>query len=46
MSSLPNPRRFFRANGVDDNFQIIGVGGVEVKGMAPPSGKRLSAATW
>jgi Xaa-Pro dipeptidase len=32
---------FFRANGVDDNFQIIGVGGVEVKGMAPPSGKRL-----
>jgi Xaa-Pro aminopeptidase len=32
---------FFRANGVDDNFQIIGVGGVEVKGMAPPSGKQL-----
>ena len=32
---------FFRANGVDDNFQIIGVGGPEVRGMAPPSGKRL-----
>jgi Xaa-Pro dipeptidase len=32
---------FYRANGVDDNFQIIGVGGVEVRGMAPPSGKRL-----
>jgi Xaa-Pro aminopeptidase len=32
---------FFRANGVDDNFQIIGVGGVDVRGMAPPSGKRL-----
>jgi Xaa-Pro aminopeptidase len=32
---------FFRANGVDDNFQIIGVGGVEVRGMAPPSGKTL-----
>jgi Xaa-Pro aminopeptidase len=32
---------FFRANGVDDNFQIIGVGGVEVRGMAPPSGKKL-----
>jgi Xaa-Pro aminopeptidase len=32
---------FFRTNGVDDNFQIIGVGGVEVKGMAPPSGRRL-----
>ena len=32
---------FFRANGVDDNFQIIGVGGVEVRGMAPPSGKQL-----
>jgi Xaa-Pro dipeptidase len=32
---------FFRANGVDDNFQIIGVGGPEVRGMAPPSGKKL-----
>ncbi len=32
---------FFRANGVDDNFQIIGVGGVEVRGMTPPGGKRL-----
>jgi Xaa-Pro aminopeptidase len=32
---------FFRANGVDDNFQIIGVGGTEVRGMAPPSGKTL-----
>jgi len=32
---------FFRTNGVDDNFQIIGVGGVEVRGMAPPGGKRL-----
>ena len=32
---------FFRARGVDDNFQIIGVGGTEVRGMAPPSGKRL-----
>jgi Xaa-Pro aminopeptidase len=32
---------FYRANGVGDNFQIIGVGGPEVRGMAPPSGKRL-----
>jgi Xaa-Pro aminopeptidase len=32
---------FFRANGVDHNFQIIGVGGKEVRGMAPPSGRRL-----
>jgi Xaa-Pro aminopeptidase len=32
---------FFRANGAEDNFQIIGVGGTEVRGMAPPSGKRL-----
>jgi Xaa-Pro aminopeptidase len=32
---------FYRAYGVDDNFQIIGVGGPEVRGMAPPSGKRL-----
>src|SRR5262249_29886132 len=34
---------FYRAHGVDDNFQIIGVGGPEVRGMAPPSGKRLKA---
>jgi Xaa-Pro aminopeptidase len=32
---------FYRAHGVDDNFQIIGVGGPEVRGMAPPSGKKL-----
>ena len=32
---------YFRANGVVDNFQIIGVGGPEVRGMAPPSGKTL-----
>ncbi len=32
---------FFRAHGVDDNFMIIGVGGREVRGMAPPMGKRL-----
>jgi Xaa-Pro aminopeptidase len=32
---------FFRSKGVDDNFQIVGVGGPEVRGMAPPSGKRL-----
>ena len=34
---------FFRANGVDDNFQIIGVGGVEVRGMTPPGGKAAQA---
>jgi len=34
---------FYRAHGVDDNFQIIGVGGPEVRGMAPPGGKRLKA---
>ena len=34
---------FFRANGVDDNFMIIGSGGPEVRGMAPPSGKKLKA---
>ncbi len=32
---------FFRSRGVDDNFMIIGVGGKEVRGMAPPMGKRL-----
>jgi len=30
---------FYRSRGVDDNFMIIGVGGPEVRGMAPPSGK-------
>jgi len=33
---------FFRANGVDDNFMLVGVGGREVRGMTPPTGKRLS----
>jgi Xaa-Pro dipeptidase len=33
--------RFFRAEGVNENFMIIGVGGREVRGMAPPSGKVL-----
>jgi Xaa-Pro aminopeptidase len=32
---------FFRTKGVDDNFMIVGVGGREVRGMAPPMGKRL-----
>ena len=32
---------FFRTHGVDDNFMIIGVGGQEVRGMAPPMGKHL-----
>jgi Xaa-Pro aminopeptidase len=32
---------FFRAHGVDDNFQIIGVGGLDVRGMTPPGGRRL-----
>jgi Xaa-Pro dipeptidase len=33
--------RFFRSEGVNENFMIIGVGGREVRGMAPPSGKIL-----
>jgi Xaa-Pro dipeptidase len=33
--------RFFRAEGVTENFMLIGVGGREVRGMAPPSGKVL-----
>lgn len=32
---------FFRARGVAENFMIIGVGGQEVRGMAPPTGKIL-----
>ena len=34
---------FFRAHGVDDNFQIIGVGGPEVRGMAPPERQAAQA---
>ncbi len=34
---------FFRANGVPENFMIVGVGGREVRGMAPPGGKMLKA---
>ncbi|MBP1846585.1 Xaa-Pro aminopeptidase [Rhizobium petrolearium] len=34
---------FFRNEGVDDNFMIIGVGGPEVRGMAPPLGKVLKS---
>jgi Xaa-Pro dipeptidase len=33
--------RFFRLEGINENFMIIGVGGREVRGMAPPSGKVL-----
>jgi len=32
---------FFRSRGVDDNFMIMGVGGKEVRGMAPPMGRKL-----
>ena len=32
---------FFRSRGIAENFMIIGVGGVEVRGMAPPGGKVL-----
>ena len=32
---------FFRSRGVQDNFMLIGVGGPEVRGMAPPSGRML-----
>ena len=33
---------FFRANGVDDNFMLVGVGGPEMRGMTPPTGRRLA----
>lgn len=32
---------FFRAKGIAENFMIIGVGGQDVRGMAPPGGKVL-----
>src|SRR5258707_552896 len=38
---IPQVEAFLRARGVDDNFMIIGVGGKEVRGMAPPMGKKL-----
>jgi Xaa-Pro aminopeptidase len=34
---------FFRKKGSPDNFMIIGSGGVDVRGMAPPSERRLKA---
>lgn len=34
---------FFRAHGIAENFMIIGVGGKEVRGMAPPGGKVLKS---
>ena len=34
---------FFRAAGCPDNFQILGSGGIEVRGMAPPGERRLEA---
>ncbi|MBI3707708.1 MAG: aminopeptidase P family protein [Proteobacteria bacterium] len=33
---------FFRAKGCPDNFMIMGSGGVDVRGMAPPSPRRLA----
>jgi Xaa-Pro aminopeptidase len=33
--------QFYRCEGVTENFMIIGVGGREVRGMTPPSGKVL-----
>lgn len=38
---IAETENFFRGQGVEDNFQIIGVGGTDVKGMAPPSGRTL-----
>jgi Xaa-Pro aminopeptidase len=34
---------FFRGQGCPDNFQIIGSGGVEVRGMHPPGDRRIRA---
>ncbi|MGE0626891.1 MAG: M24 family metallopeptidase [Hyphomicrobiaceae bacterium] len=34
---------YLRANGSPDNFQIIGSGGQDVRGMTPPSERRLAA---
>ena len=34
---------FLRTKGSPDNFQIIGSGGADVRGMAPPSARRLAS---
>ena len=34
---------FFRSRGCSENFQILGAGGREVRGMHPPSERRLAA---
>jgi Xaa-Pro dipeptidase len=39
---IADVERFYRASGVEDNFMIIGVGGPEVRGMAPPTGRRIA----
>jgi len=33
---------FFRAKGCPDNFMILGSGGVDVRGMTPPSARQLA----
>ncbi len=33
--------RFFRSEGVSENFMIVGIGGRKVRGMAPPFGEVL-----
>jgi Xaa-Pro dipeptidase len=38
---IADTENFFRASRVDDNFQIIGVGGTDVLGMTPPKGRTL-----
>jgi Xaa-Pro aminopeptidase len=41
---IADTENFFRASGVEDNFQIIGVGGTDVLGMTPPRGRMLKRA--
>lgn len=38
---IADVEQFFRSKGSPDNFMIIGSGGVDVRGMAPPSERRL-----
>ncbi len=40
--AIAEVERFYRSSGVEDNFMIIGVGGTEVRGMAPPTGRRIA----
>src|SRR5258706_3590929 len=40
--NFPEVEAFFRSHGCPENFQILGSGGREVRGMHPPTERRLA----